>query len=123
MAPTRDTPAKHHLPHIRIEQFRREKPYSPPPKDIEESGPRPNNVAHGKTLKRQRSAAYARARAAVAARRSSANERIRGVYLEVEGSEHEALGDLTWESKGIRAGALRVDDNVQKAAVFVPLSA
>jgi hypothetical protein len=41
--------------------------------------------------------------------------------VEVASFQHEDLGDLTWESKGIRLGALRVgDDAVQRAAVFVP---
>ncbi len=124
MAPDRDGSTTHHLPHIRIEQFRRDGPYSPPPRRVDETTIPRNNVSHGRTLRRELSAAYARARAAVAARSRIANERIPGTYLEIAGSQHQSLGDLTWEGQGIRISALRVDENdVQRAAVFVPAGA
>jgi hypothetical protein len=117
MVPRDDTQQGYQLPHIRIERFRREKAYRRPPPPPIEAGAGPDNVAHGKLLKRQFSAAYARARAAVAARRTQ-------VYLEVFGSPNNDLGDLTWEQKGIRLGALRVDENnTQKAAMYVPENA
>jgi hypothetical protein len=60
----------------------------------------------------------------VAARRTVARERLPGVYLEIAGTQHESLGNLTWEQKGIRVSALKVDDtDVQRAAVFVPTGA
>jgi Subtilase family len=124
MAPKRDKSITHHLPHIRIEQFRRDKPYSPPPRRIDGSDSPRNNAEHGKALRHQLSSAYARARAAVAARRLVAHEQVPGVYLEVAGFQGGSLGDLTWEQKGIRVGALKVDElDVQRAAVFVPASA
>ena len=80
-----------------------------------------DNVVHGDRLKRQFSAAYARARASIAERRALQGHRSPGVYLEVTGSRARPSGDLSWERKGIRLGALRVDENhVQTAAIFVP---
>jgi Subtilase family len=124
MAPRREASTTHQLPHIRIERFRKEGAYSPPPRRIEDRAVPRDNVRHGKALERQLSAAYAHARAVVAARRTLAHERIPGVYLEIAGAQHDTLGDLTWEQKGIRVGALRVDEkDVQKAAVFIPTGA
>jgi hypothetical protein len=124
MAPKGRTTTAHRFPHIRIDQFRRERPYSPPPRAMEDTDTPRNNVRHGKSLKRQLSDAYARARAAIAARRTIARAQIPGVYLEASSIPHESLGDLTWEQKGIRVGALRLDDDdVQKAVVFVPRGA
>jgi len=120
MTPRDEEPQGYQLPHIRIERFRRENVYSPPPRAID-TGVGPNNTAHGRALKRQFSAAYARARAVVAARRMRGHGPIAGVYLEAFGVPHRDLGDLTWEQQGIRAGALRVDENdVQKATIFIP---
>src|ERR1017187_8739769 len=119
MAPKRSL-SKHQLPHIRIDQFRRENVYSPPPRAIPQRGPRRDNVNHGRALSQQFSAAYARARAVVAARRAIARQPAPGFYIEVASAKNESLGDLTWEQKGIRLGALRLDDNdIQRAAVFV----
>jgi hypothetical protein len=120
MTPRDEEPQGYQLPHIRIERFRRETVYSPPQKAIDPK-PAPNNTTHGRSLKRQFSAAYARARALVAARRTRDYGPIAGVYLEVFSASHRNLGDLTWEQKGIRAGALRVDENdIQKATLFIP---
>jgi hypothetical protein len=111
------------LPHIRIEQFRRDNPYSPPPRRIDPRAPNRINKAHGEALQRQFSAAYQRARAIVAERRALGGRKVPGVYLEVASFPHESLGDLSWASKGIRLGALRVEsDDTQKATVFVPES-
>jgi len=121
MAPKRDDGARYALPHIRIEQFRRDNPYSPPPRRMDEQAPRRNNVLHGQRIQRQFSRAYSRARAIIAERRALQGRRAPGIYLEVTSAEHESLGDLSWEQKGIRLGALRADENdTQKAAIFVP---
>jgi hypothetical protein len=123
MAPKKDDGARYSLPHIRIEQFRRENPYSPPPRGMDPRVLKRDNVTHGRALERQFSAAYARARAAVGQRRALQGHRIPGVYLEVTSARNENLGDLSWERKGIRLGALRSeDDEVQKAVIFVPES-
>lgn len=120
MAPKQGKSDSYQLPHIRIDQFRRENSYSPPPRSIDGRGVTRDNVKHGQALKRQLSAAYARAKAIIADKRAVGG-RNPGIYLEVAGSPNESLGDLTWEQKGIRLGALRLDDqNIQKAAVFVP---
>lgn len=120
MAPRDEEPQGYQLPHIRIEGFRRENVYSPPPRPIDK-GAGPDNPTHGRELKRQFSAAYARARAIVAARRTRDHGPVVGVYLEAFGAPHRGLGDLTWEQMGIRAGALRVDENdIQKATIFIP---
>jgi len=85
----------HNLPHLRIDNFRRENLYTPPPRRIETSSLSRDNVAHGKSLRRQLSAAYSRARAIVAARRSLLSEPAPGIY--------------------------KVDENeVQTASIFVP---
>jgi hypothetical protein len=120
MTPRDEEPQGYQLPHIRIERFRRENVYSPPQKAIDPK-PAPNNITHGRALKKQFSAAYARARALVAAKRTRDHGPVAGVYLEAFSAPHTDLGDLTWERKGIRTGALRVDENdVQKAAIFIP---
>ena len=70
----------------------------------------------------QFSAAWAQARAAVAARRLT--RRSPGLYIEVSSSPNQKLADLTWEQKRIRMGALRIGaDAVQRAAMFVPAGA
>lgn len=121
MASEQNNRAGYALPHIRIEQFRRDNPYRPPPRKIEGREPRRSNVAHGQGLVRQLSAAYARARAVIAERRALQGQTIPGVYLQITSAPSEDLGDLSWEQKGIRLGALRVDEHqVQRAAVFVP---
>jgi Subtilase family len=121
MAPDHEKRAHYALPHIRIEQFRRDSPYSPPPRRIDPKAPHRINKTHGKALQAQFSSAYAKARAVIAERRSLEGRKFRGVYVEIASFQHEDLGDLSWESKGIRLGALRVgDDDVQRAAIFVP---
>lgn len=122
MAPKQGKPESYQLPHIRIDRFRRENSYSPPPRKIDGRGITRDNVAHGQALKRQFSTAYARAKAIIAEKRSVGG-RNPGFYLEIASAPHESLGDLTWEQKGIRLGALRVDNqDIQRAAVFVPTS-
>lgn len=122
MAPKQGKSDSYQLPHIRIDRFRRENSYSPPPRDINSRGIRRDNVVHGEALKRQLSVAYARAKAVIADRRAVGG-RNPGFYLEVASAPNGSLGDLTWEQKGIRLGALRLDDqDVQRAAVFVPNS-
>ncbi len=124
MAPTRGTPTTYKFPHIRIERFRRENVYSPPPRPSEQGFTPRDNVAHGRQLRQQLSSAYARARAVIARQRQLANANLKGIYLEVASAPHSPLGNFTWESKGIRLGALRLDQNdIQRAAVFVPTEA
>lgn len=120
MTPRDEEPQGYQLPHLRIEQFRRENVYSPPPRAIDPKVA-PNNTTHGRALKRQFSVAYARARALVAARRTRDHGPAAGVYLEAFSAPHRNLSDLTWEQKGIRAGAWRVDeDDIQKSTIFIP---
>ncbi len=109
-------------PHIRIEQFRRHKNYTPPPRRMDGQVPVRNNVQHGASLSRQFSAAFAHARKAVAAKRGTRT--IPGVYLEVLGAPGQGLTDLTWVQKGIRLGAIQEgSDQTQRAALYVPMNA
>lgn len=121
MAPRKDSGAPYSLPHIRIDQFRRDNPYSPPPRGMDPVLPKRDNVSHGQALRQQFSTAYANARAMVGQRRALQGRRVPGVYLEITSSTNESLGDLTWIRKGIRLGALRGEaNNIQKAAIYVP---
>ena len=109
-------------PHIRIDQFRRHKNYTPPPRRIDGNVPARNNVQHGAALSRQFSTAFARARKAVAIQRKGAS--VPGVYLEVISAADQGLTDLTWVQKGIRLSAVReAQDQTQRAALYVPVKA
>ena len=120
--PTEQASGPYQHPHIRIEQFRRHKNYTPPPRRIDGNVPLRNNVQHGAVLSRQFSAAFARARKTIAAKRKGLE--VPGVYLEVLSAPNQGLSDLTWVQKGIRLGAIREEqDQTQRAALFVPTAA
>jgi len=110
------------FPHLRIEQFRRQKNYTPPPRRIEGNLPVRNNVKHAVHLSQQFSSAFERAKNAVAAKRR--NEQVPGVYLEVVSAPGQGITDLSWAQRGIRLGAIREEkDETQHAALYVPLTA
>jgi hypothetical protein len=110
------------FPHLRIEQFRRQKNYTPPPRKIDGNVRVRDNVKHAAQLSRQFSSAFARAKKAVAAKRRKGE--IPGVYLEVASAPGQGITDLSWTQKGIRLGAIRKeDDQTQRAALYVPLTA
>ena len=87
--PTEQESGPYQHPHIRIEQFRQHKNYTPPPRRIDGNVPTRNNVRHGAALSRQFSAAFARARKAVAAKRKGTD--VPGVYLEVVSAPNQGL--------------------------------
>jgi hypothetical protein len=114
----------HDLAHLRVDNFKISRDYSPPRRDMSGNSSGRNRNVHGPKLQAELLVAFAAARTAQVTRHPEARADSAGVYLQVESQPGEALPDLDWSSKHIRLGAVRVnEEGSQVGALYVPVSA
>ncbi len=111
----------YHLQHIRIEDYRSEKPYSRPMQDMSGISSKRNRDIHGPKLESELTNALADALSMQTLLDPQLAPNKQGIYLEVVGGETSTISDLNWTSKNIRLGALHLNEaGEQIGALYVP---
>jgi hypothetical protein len=107
-----------------VERFRSDTTFSPPRRDLSGISSGRNRDIHGPMLEEQLAAAFVAAHQLLTARDPQVQAGAAGVYLEVESAQDAKLPDLSWASKDIRLGAVRVNDmGAEVGTLFVPAAA
>ena len=119
-----ESPSRYRLRHIRVERFRSDTTFRPPSRDLSGISSGRNRDVHGPMLEQQFAAAFVAAHQLLTARDPEVHAGAAGVYLEVESAQDAKLPDLSWASKDIRLGAVRVNDmGAEVGTLFVPAAA
>lgn len=111
------------LPHLHITRFAQAQPYTP----ITNVRSRPDGrdpAVHGKKLGGELRHSLAQARQMFANRDDAIAEGTPGVYVEIASQVDKTLPDKGWEQKGLRIGAVHLDDTgAQVGGLFVSTQA
>lgn len=118
-------PSDHRFDHVRIDAFQTSEIYGRPNRAIGDRGFHRDRAVHGPRLEGELAAAIAQAHQLLTQRLQDVPAQQAGIYLEVQSADGEKLPDLTWKSKGIRLGAVRLSSNqaAEVGALYVPSTA
>lgn len=117
-------PSSYDLPHFRVEQFKTDRPYKRPDKDLSKAG-NTRDADHAPRLREKLSLALSAARNGQNAYfAENISESVQASYLEVELEPSAPIPDLNWKRQNIRLSALRtLEDGSTLGALYVPHNA